>query len=154
KDGRVRVTDFGLALPLASAIEDEGESDPALTRTGALVGTPAYMAAEQLAGRPVDARADQFAFPAALDEAPCGGRPFAGAAPAALLEAIRGGQPRMATLPGWLARLLVRALAADPAARYPTMRALVDELDRERRPSWPRWAALGVVAAVAAAALV
>src|SRR5262249_48639064 len=34
KDGRVRVTDFGLALPLASAIEDEGESDPALTRTG------------------------------------------------------------------------------------------------------------------------
>jgi eukaryotic-like serine/threonine-protein kinase len=65
EDGRVRVIDFGLA-GAAESIDPAGE-DPdgaalRLTRTGEVIGTPAYMAPEQVRGGRVDARADQFAF--------------------------------------------------------------------------------------------
>ena len=75
-DGRVRVTDFGLARPLdlpahdgPSPVAAALDVSLAATRPGALVGTPAYMSPEQLRGDPADARSDQFSFCVALFEA-------------------------------------------------------------------------------------
>src|SRR5438270_377128 len=67
KDGRLRVTDFGLARV--------AQADPLVTRPGTLLGSPAYMAPEQLRGDEVDARADVYAFCVALWEALYGKRP-------------------------------------------------------------------------------
>jgi serine/threonine protein kinase len=80
KDGRVRVTDFGLARMVSDAPADllssslspkDGRAssdrhDPAITQAGVVMGTPKYMAPEQHAGVPADARSDQFSFCAAL----------------------------------------------------------------------------------------
>src|SRR5690606_1441989 len=102
-DGRVRVTDFGLARSFGEdtrpPITVDTHTGPislpelalheTLTRTGEWVGTPAYMAPEQLQGGAADPRADQFAFCVALYEALHGQRPFAGRTPGEILEAIR-----------------------------------------------------------------
>jgi eukaryotic-like serine/threonine-protein kinase len=170
--GRVRVADFGLAL-MAGAVADE-ESDageePAsarLTSTGAVVGTPAYMAPEQRSGcMPVDARADQFSFAVSLYEALCGERPFepegaagvrASASPfAGERAAARMGEPGVDAardLPARIRRVLSRALATDPDERYPSMDALLADLRRD--PARRRRIALASAggAVVAAAAL-
>ncbi|HVH98998.1 MAG TPA: serine/threonine-protein kinase, partial [Enhygromyxa sp.] len=100
RDGRVRVLDFGLVRVLqetASDLDDEpehspGPSEPWLTRPGTILGTPAYMAPEQHAGRPSDAKADQFAWCVVAYEAMFGVRPFAGSSAEAIAEAIRAGR--------------------------------------------------------------
>ena len=147
-DGRVRVTDFGLARAFADDARVPITGDPdagpislpevplndTITRTGEWVGTPAYMAPEQLEGRPADPRADQFAFCVALFEALHGARPFTARTPGAILEAIRAG--RIATpassrrVPRRLRRALAQGLAADPEARHRSMDALIDVLER------------------------
>ncbi|MDC0718936.1 serine/threonine-protein kinase [Nannocystis bainbridge] len=137
-DGRVRVVDFGLAhfggegeaLP---ALPAAGEpTDVLLTQTGAVLGTPAYMAAEQFAGGRGDPKTDQFSFCAALFEALYGQRPFAGADVRALAQAVAEGRPRPPKsgqeAPAWLHRVVVRGLQADPAARWPSMEALLAAL--------------------------
>ena len=83
KDGRVRVTDFGIARALETAEEvgdpgrggDAGSLGPQLTRAGQVMGTPGYLAPEQLDG-PVSPPTDQFSFCVALYEALTGARPF------------------------------------------------------------------------------
>jgi tetratricopeptide (TPR) repeat protein/predicted Ser/Thr protein kinase len=134
RDGRARVTDFGLAR-----LDDDpapGSAPPSahvesITRTGSLVGTPAYMAPEQLDGHTVDARADQFAFCVALFEALTGERPFDGITVTALRASIATGTMRGVDLPPWIRRTLVRGLAEHPADRFPTIGELLAALDRD-----------------------
>lgn len=110
-DGRVRITDFGLAQFGAGG-------------DGLFAGTPAYMAPEQLFARPVDPRADQFAFATVLCEALTRQRPYAGRTLDELKWAIAQGRPVFSpALPAPVRDVLSRALALDPAARFPTLRA-------------------------------
>jgi len=110
RDGRARIGDFGLAR----AVEIDG--DPALTRTGHVVGTPAYMAPEQRAALPVDARADQYALCVALAEALGGTRPGP-ETPAAKLR-----------VESRYAAAIARGLRIDPDERWPDLGALVAAL--------------------------
>jgi tetratricopeptide (TPR) repeat protein len=164
EDGRVRVLDFGLACSpggrvaarpsLAGiAANDDGAQ---LTREGALLGTPAYMAPEQDAGEEVDARSDQFSFCVSLYEALFGQRPFRGttylelAARRAVGEiepaaAMRGVRTRVRAA-------VLRGLRAAPSERHRDMPALLAEL--RKRPWHMRarvWiSGLGLAALVAA----
>jgi tetratricopeptide (TPR) repeat protein len=136
RKGRVVVGDFGLAraagLPLADGSGSDSD-DERLTRDGALVGTPRYAAPEQLAREDATVLSDQFSFAVSLFEGVAGIPPFRGATVNALLAEIRAGRVAPARMPGWLRRVLVRALAADPAKRYPSMGALLDALDTGRK---------------------
>lgn len=144
-DGRVCVTDFGLAR----------SSDPASDDAG-VAGTPAYMAAEQFAGGPATASTDQFAFCVALYEGLYGRRPFEGRDGAALREAVTAGAPRFPArprVPGRLIRAVRRGLAADPAKRFRSLTALLAELDLAARRRTRVVAAGAVAVAGVAAAL-
>src|SRR6185369_15144856 len=158
-DGRVVVVDFGLALDVGLVDGAPGEAADGDARETALrlAGTPAYMAPEQLRGGPVDHRADQFGFCAALYEALYGEMPFAGSTPGELLHAIERGEvreiPPASRVPAWLRRILLRGLAADPAARFAGMAELLAALDRDPA-AWRRrgWQAVALLALVAMAA--
>ncbi len=150
-DERIRVTDFGLARPGGQRLLDEASMvtlpdvarplEHSLTRTGAVVGTPAYMSPEQFAGQVADARSDQFSFCVALFEALCGERPFEGRSFAELAAAVSMGKRRtlsaFSELPRGLRQALDRGLQAEPSARFPDMRALIRALERgeQRRMS-------------------
>ncbi|MEO8699270.1 MAG: serine/threonine-protein kinase, partial [Kofleriaceae bacterium] len=141
-DGRVRVADFGLAVPtrtpVAAAPTGDGAGDapgPSVTATGAIAGTPAYMAPEQRAGGAADARVDQYALCIALAEALAGRRPPPEAhAPAALVAFVA---ERRSREPGLdvLRAALARGLAIDPAARFPDATALADAIDALLEPT-------------------
>ena len=169
RDGSVRVMDFGLASD-ASEVASGGEvpmdltsaeaptsRTVALTRTGILLGTPLYMAPEQFLGHVTDARSDQFSFCVALHEALYGERPFISDSLWTLMDAVVKGRvrepPQRGRVPSFLRRLLLRGLAADPAARFPSMRELLDVLrtDAGRRRRMALVGAAVAVAAVAAA---
>ncbi len=154
-DGRVRVADFGLVHSATWSTTDPGdeptEGPATLTRTGTVMGTPAYMAPEQRRGGVVDAAADQFAFAVALWEALSGSRPYAtteaDAAPARI-EAPKRPIPRHLEL------ALRRALSTEPAVRWPSMAPLLAALARDpnaprRRVAWAAGAVLATAAIVA-----
>jgi serine/threonine protein kinase/tetratricopeptide (TPR) repeat protein len=152
RDGRVRVSDFGLArvaaeLTPTQPVEPAEQTQP-LTASRALVGTPAYMAPEQLRGEPADARSDQFAFAVALYEALDGSRPFE----RNTAEKVAAG-PRVA-IGGRVGRVLERALAADPRERFPDLRALLWQLQPPRRQSVALIVAAIAVAVVGGAVVV
>ncbi|MDC0668116.1 serine/threonine-protein kinase [Nannocystis radixulma] len=157
-DDRVRVADFGMARMFAAdELPAVAADDPdALAVTGTLLGTPAYMAPEQLDGRPADVRSDQFSFCVALYEALCGFRPFPGRSFAELADHVRRGElrppPPERGLPTWLIAILTRGLKVQPAARYPDLRALLDALRATpRRRTRRRLLAAGLLALVATA---
>ncbi|PRP96755.1 Serine/threonine-protein kinase PrkC [Enhygromyxa salina] len=141
-DGAVMATaDSGISRAL----------DTELTRVGALIGTPAYMAPEQLEGGRTDERSDQFSFCVALWEAIHGRRPFAGESPVALWQAMRNGEVQASAktrIPGGVARALNRGLAIEPEQRFADMRALLAILERDP-PRIRRRVAAGLVTAVA-----
>jgi tetratricopeptide (TPR) repeat protein len=120
-----------------------------------LLGTPAYMAPEQLDGRTIDQRTDQFSFCVALYEALYGERPFAGSTIEALAFATAMGNMRPprrdARVPSWLRRSLMRGLTADPEHRYPSMDSLLKALGRDPARSWRRWASVAAIALLALA---
>jgi tetratricopeptide (TPR) repeat protein len=155
-DGRPRVTDFGLVVEgaaIAEAVSELADGDSDATFRGCAAGTPAYMSAEQWSGRAVDARADQFAFCVALWEALCGERPFRGTKPQELHAAVQAGviAPPRGPAPRWLIAIVRRGLARDPAARWPSMTALLDEIARRLRLRRAR-AIAAITAGVALAA--
>ena len=120
-----------LAPPSAPASGPTPRLHDDLTATGSWVGTPAYMAPEQLDGGVVDARTDQFAFAVSLWEALRGTRPFRGESTAELRDAIARGEPATGSRPGvprWIDDVLRRALREDPAARWPDLPALLAAL--------------------------
>jgi serine/threonine protein kinase len=141
REGRVVVTDFGLACDVNAKVphaDDRAPSmagevalgSPELTATGTVLGTPPYMAPEQWCGTGVTAATDQFAYCVALWEAFAGERPFRGptlddfrhqtARGPAALDASR--------IPRWARGLLLRGMDPDPARRWPSMDALLARL--------------------------
>ncbi|WP_163779433.1 protein kinase domain-containing protein, partial [Myxococcus vastator] len=148
RDGRVRVTDFGLVRhgagnPLETDADvGEGASKAStLTKWGQAVGTPAYMSPEQHAGRAVDARSDQYSFCVALHEALHGERP--GHLPASAA-------PRTSSVPRHVRTALARGLANAPEDRFPSMEALMAVLSQ---PS-SAWGGRGILALAGAGCLV
>jgi hypothetical protein len=143
RDGRVLVGDFGLVGQVAAGGGAGPEDVPVhgrLTRADVVMGTPAYMAPEQYTGEPVDARADQFAFCAALYEALYGVLPFSGDGRHGYVKAIARGEirepPPGRKIPSWLFRVLRRGLSAKPEARFPSMDALLAELGADPKREW------------------
>jgi eukaryotic-like serine/threonine-protein kinase len=118
-----KLTDFGGA----SLVGEE-----ALTRTGDVLGTLAYMAPEQSEGREVGVRSDLYSLALVMYEALCGVNPVRGATPAATVRRIGRALPPLARarrdLPAELTRALDRALAPEPSARG-TLDELRDELE-------------------------
>jgi tetratricopeptide (TPR) repeat protein/tRNA A-37 threonylcarbamoyl transferase component Bud32 len=155
-DGRVRVLDFGIAF-----VEDGTAASEALTRDDTVLGTPWYMSPEQLAGGRPDARSDQWSFCASLHEALYGEHPFAqpGDSDLATLERrVRSGARReppsekASRVAARVRSALERGLSVDPDARFPSMRALVAELEPPApRPARAGWiaVALGAIAVAA-----
>ncbi len=152
--GDVLVGDFGLAC---DAEEEPTLVRPAvmaaleLTLTGTVLGTPAYMAPEQARGAATE-QSDQFSFCVTAYEALFGTRPFPGKTFDELQTSITDGTiappPRKHTVPAAVERTLRRGLRADPAERFPSMTALLADLEpRSRR--WP-YVALGTGAVGAA----
>ena len=121
-DGRIKIVDFGIARHV-TAVPD---ARAGLTLTGTQLGTPGYMAPEQLRGRPIDARADIFAFGVMAYELATGAHPFGGSDPAALLERLLSDNPPLSRPlePAGLDRVIRTCLRGDPAARYPSGREL------------------------------
>ncbi len=141
-DGEVRVVDFGLARSGASVesgsvsgLDFAVPAHDTVTHVGTVMGTPGYMAPEQLDGTPPDARADQFAFCVTAWELLYGQRPFAGRRLDSYREALRAGErvepPAEARVPVRLRRLLERGLSIDPALRHPSLARLLDEMMRD-----------------------
>ena len=138
-DGRARVADFGLACLSEESDTIGGLPSPlasTLTETGAVVGTPAYMAPELLSGGTADSQSDLYSFCAALYGALYGQRPFVGDTPQELLLDMQRrdlrSPPRSGSVPAWVHLILIRGLC-DRARRWPDMNALLEALDLDAR---------------------
>lgn len=115
-EGQIKIVDFGIARSVTHA----PGLNAGLTRTGAVLGTPGYMAPEQLRGATVDARADVFAFGVMAYELATGVHPFGGSDPAALVERLVSDNPPLSRAidPPDLDAIVRRCLRGEPAARF------------------------------------
>jgi len=158
---RIKLLDFGVAAFQAPV----ARPDSSLTWSEMIVGTPRYMAPEQIvSSKQVDARADVWALGVTLYELLSGVPPFDGTTVLAVLNQIEHQQPaplteRRPDVPAELAALVHRCLAKDPALRPADARALVEALVRPTRTEAPapdrrKWPRFALVAAVAGGALV
>src|SRR5213594_477810 len=128
-DGRLRITDFGLAL----ALRGDGRYGGATSRSG----TPQFASPEQLLGERVDQRADLYSLGAAAYFALLGRPPFEGSTPESVLaRQTTNDLPPLhaarAEVPRELEDVLRKALASDPGARYPSATAFREALRRSR----------------------
>jgi len=168
-DGRARVLDFGLAraahvgdgadaeIPNEHTSTEKQLSAPcgmlrvALTETGKLMGTPSYMAPEQLRGQSADEKTDQYSFCVALYQGLYGELPFRGEDVPALLHEMTQGSPHQLrksnNIPRWLHRILAQGLSSTPSDRHPSMNALIDQLLRGGQVGRRRWASLSALTA-------
>lgn len=147
KPGNVLVGDFGETVVidwgLAKHLDDPGDElvtapgpgadVPALTQAGAVMGTPAYMAPEQARGETVDERADVYALGAMLYHLLAGNPPYTGNTAREVVDRVLSGPPAPlegegSAIPSDLRTIVAKAMARDPAARYPSAKELADEL--------------------------
>jgi tetratricopeptide (TPR) repeat protein len=174
KDGRVRVSDFGLARALGPVDEGLPQVTRAniaraqlelsrspmspLTRTGAVMGTPMYMAPEQHLGDRTDERTDQFSFAVALYHALYGDWPFSAKTAVALADNVIEGRmqkpPRGRHVPERLRRIVLRALRTKPAERYPSIGAMLEELVRPPSRTFRKLVLAAAVLVLAAGAVI
>ena len=129
-DGALKILDFGLAREIAP---DPLTTRTQLTQVGATVGTPGYMAPEQLRGGPIDARTDIFSFGVLATELATGEHPFGSDSAAMLKRMVLLLDDKHLSAPsGWgspaLEKIVRHCLRVDPADRYPSGRELVDAL--------------------------
>jgi Tol biopolymer transport system component/predicted Ser/Thr protein kinase len=167
-DGTVKVLDFGLAKidgvldgPHASGGEQLTQSPTVVaTQVGLILGTAAYMAPEQARGKPVDKRADIWAFGVVVYEMLTGRRPFEGEDVSTTIAAVIQAEPRWDRVPRQLQRLLKKCLEKDPRRRLRDIgdvwelrdEVLEASLQQSRFGSFG-WVAAGALTIVAAIAL-
>jgi serine/threonine protein kinase len=124
---RVKILDFGLARPTA------GQEQLALTQSGAMVGTPGFLAPEQARGGTVTTRSDLFSLGCVLYQMATGAPPFKGANMMALLTALAMDEPAPPQtlnpdVPPALGEYVLKLLAKDPAKRPPSACEVADRL--------------------------
>ena len=145
RSGLAKVLDFGLAKRLTDAdLEGATRSQPSLTAPGALVGTLAYMAPEQLRGQPIDARGDVWALGVVLYEMATGNRPFQGNTSFELSSAILNSEtpPLPVRMPMELRAVIGRSLEKEPARRYQNcseVHAALEALHSGVVAPWAAW---------------
>ncbi|MCY0988698.1 protein kinase [Nannocystis sp. ILAH1] len=164
EDGGVKVLDFGLARAADDSVLGEpdlprhiaqGSSALApLTRTGVVLGTPAYMSPEAHRGESSTAASDQFSFCVSLYQCLYGQSPFDTTSMATLLADLRRGRiappPAGTPVPTRIFRAIRRGLAPTPEGRFPSMTALLAALERDPGTTYRRVAALVATAGVTA----
>jgi serine/threonine-protein kinase len=127
-DGRVVLTDFGISKAL--------EGGSALTGTGAIIGTPHYMAPEQAKGLEVDGRADQYSLAVVGHQILTGKQPFDGSSHSILYKHVFEPPPRIFEVrpdaPADLCAALDRALSKEPEKRFASMEQFASALSGER----------------------
>ena len=159
-DGMVKVLDFGLAKIAAASAPQRADSPTltlGMTEAGMIMGTAGYMAPEQAKGKPVDKRADIFAFGVVLYELLVGSRLFDGETVSETLASVIKEEPRLERVPERVRRLLGRCLEKDPKKRLRDIGDAWELLDAVETPPpahvgnlrhgwlWPAIAALFVV---------
>ncbi|MBM4187210.1 MAG: hypothetical protein FJ206_07855 [Gemmatimonadetes bacterium] len=132
--GHAMVADFGIARAISAA--QEGQK---LTGIGFAVGTPAYMSPEQATASDVDARSDQYSLACVLYESVTGAPPFSGPTVQAVLkQSLSGARPKLSKVsrstPSVADPIVAKALASDPADRYPSVAAFAAALADARNP--------------------
>lgn len=144
---RVKVLDFGLARTMAGPA---AAGDPTLTRTGALLGTPAYMSLEQALGQKVDARTDIFSLGVILYEMATGVRPYQGDSFGALAVALATDTPQPVSLrapevPAVFSQFVQQLLSSNVEDRPESMQAVIDEIRRIEHPTSGKALAAGLL---------
>jgi serine/threonine protein kinase len=134
KDDHVFVTDFGLAKSL-------GEVN-GMTQSGEMLGTPRYMAPEQVEAKHVDARTDIYALGLIFYEMLTGDVPFTAESTLQLMykrahEIPPAPKSIVPDIPDWLNNIIMKCLERDPANRYQSAKGIVDDIDAQRKPDAP-----------------
>src|SRR4029079_5848339 len=145
RDGRLKILDFGLAR----IVEPDGDRGQGVAGTvggaargslagyatlpGIVLGTPAYMAPEQINGEPADVRSDVFALGVVLYEYACGAHPFAAATELAMVARVldsnaRALAPLCPHVPPRVADAIARCLRKNPADRFQSAAEIVGAL--------------------------
>ena len=166
RDGSLKILDFGLAR-LTEPADGARAALTFVTDAGLVVGTPAYMAPEQINGGEVGMPADVFAFGVLLYEFACGVHPFGGASPLAIVARVldsdaRPIESRRAEVPDGLAAIVARCLQKAPGDRFRSAAEIVEALraaegavaaPRARHAAWWRAHQVAITIVYLAAAI-